>query len=395
MPWRTVFADRNTGELVGEPESPLERRFSWRLNRLATSTMGLPLEDELADRALAGDVLAVAYEDDTVRFVGESTDAEEDVEEATKRVSATFADAGERLGTRLVGRSPTGYTMTPTGAGWSRAVGVLDLLDLANAEADTGIRRGLGTDSGGGVMRTRGYAGGTAVGSEPAGPFHYKPLAEVIAEVAGTLDGFDWEVAPAVPVQDALGLKVGVLNTYAARGALRPDAVFAYSNDREDRGNVRSYKRVVTKQGLITEGYSIPPDFPNAALAGGGVQTWSNAAAAAKWGRRMASIPSDLTVAELRLKLLQQHVAIRSFPRQTITLGGFTPGELAESVSDGRPIPYVPRFNLDYFLGDVVPFRATVDGQVRFNGLVRIYGADVAIDSEGSATTTVIVIPTD
>lgn len=373
MPWETVLLDDLTGAAVGELSNPYDRSISWRHNRVTTSHFAVDLRDPLADRLLEADLLVKLYEDDILRGVHEVTDVEEVVTEDKKRLGVTCSDAFWRLGARLIGKSTTGHTVTNQDI----ATAISGLLAGVNAEDDTGVRMGS-VDN---------------LADVYAGPWHYKPLAEVISELAATLDGPDWRINPVEPTADATGVKWGELELRNAIGTTQPHAVFAYSDDEDDRGNVKSYTRTVSKQGMLNTGYSLPPGFPDTDPTAAAVQSWYDGPARARWHWREGVVPGDLGADNLRLKLLQEHVAVRKNPREVITFNGLLPSDLVNAAEAGIHVPACPAFKVDYDVGDIVPFRATVDGVSRVNGLFRIYGVDLAISDEGLETPTVSVIP--
>jgi hypothetical protein len=382
--WSSVLVDDLTGAGVGEVSNSYDRTLSWRVRRVTTAHFAVRLDDPLADRLLGMDLLVKLYNDDwgpAPAFVGEITDVEEVVSGSSKRLGITAQDASWRLAGRLIGKSTAGYTASPP---TTYTAALVALLAEVNAQDDTGLRAGV-VEPG---------------GADFLGPWYYRPLGEVLAELAATLDGPEWRVRGVEPTVDGTGLKWGELDLVnAVGGALRDNAVFGYSDAEDDRGNVNDYRRLISKQGMLNTGYALPPGFPDTTQ--GDVQQWHDATARARWHWREGVIPGDIADNALRLKLVQQHVAVRKGPRETIVIGGLAPGVLAAAAADvayaGRPAPYMPRFGpgQDYDLGDILPFRASVDGQARFDGLVRCYGVDLVLDNLGNETPTLSVTPED
>lgn len=377
-----ILFDPDTLEAVGEvADLRADRSYSYRHNRITTSHFTMALEDPLGDRVLETDLLAASWRGEYVAgeivypekpaFVGEITDVEEVVDETGRRIGVTAGDASFILGQRLIGKSVAGYSKTVPAL---RRTILTELLDELNAGGDTGLRMGTLED----------------LGTVTVGPWNYKPAAEVLAELAAPLDGCDWRVEPVLPTADATGVYWGRLNLYYAKGIARPDAIFSFTDDPEDLGNVRGYNRTRTKQGMATDAYSLPPGFPETTEL---VKAWQDLPARAKWRRREAVIAGDLGVAELRLALAQQTVAVRANPRETITFGAILPSEIAQAAQAGEPIPDVPVFGVDYDVGDVVRFRATVGGDERLDVLVRVWGVDLSIDDAGVETPILATTP--
>jgi hypothetical protein len=382
--WGPLLVADFDGTILGEILNPRGRTFSYRVNRVRTAKVGIDLREPLADRVLTGDVILKAYEDDELAFLGEPTDSDEVITEATKAVTATFQDPTFGLATRLVGKGSLqniggvdtwvwGYTRdTPV----DRGTVISELLTAANAESDTHVRMGALEAS----------------STDTVGPWHFKPLSEVLSELSAPLDGYDWQMRPTEPTPDGLGVKWAELDIVAVLGgALRRDAVFAYSDEVEDRGNVKGYTRNVTKQNLTNDGFSLPPGFPDTGT--GGVVEYDDGLSQSRWGLRESVVASDLIDEGLRTQLLKETIAVRANPRQAIKIDGFFPEDIDDAAEAGTPIPARPEFGVDYNLGDVVPFRATIDGQTRVNGLFRVYGVDISVDDEGVATPSLYLTP--
>lgn len=381
MSWSTVLLDDLLGNAVGEVAKPYDRRISFRMRRLATQSFRVRLDDPLADPLLEGRVLAKTYEGIEgawdLRFVGDVVTAEEKGSESDKRVEVACADPFGRLSRRLIGKYQGGFSRP---VAQDRGLTVFELLAQANAEGDTGIRQGTLEGS----------------ASDIAGPWAFKPFAETVAELAAPLDGFDWRMRAVEPFLDSAGYPhprpvVGYLDIAPFFGALRPDAIFEYGTGRK---NVRDYNRAVTKEGLANAAYSLPPGYPESAyptaeqLAAGqiplNVQSNSDPVAADEWGLNEVVVPSDVTSDDLRAQLAIAHVQIRKTPRQIIT---FDP--VREDVG-----VQVPQFKQDYDVGDLVPFRAInpETGSVRVDAVMRIYGVDVSIESEGQEQMTLTLV---
>jgi hypothetical protein len=374
--WSLVVVTSGDGTPLGELRNPTERSLSERLRRPTTTTFKLNLREPLADVLLDGNALVKMYESDPVftslfgaadqlRFHGEVVDAEESCDEQSSTVKVTCADPLYALTDRLVGKSTEGYKPTAQRGAIAAAI-----LDSANGEGNTLLRLGtvqIGTTT-------------------TAGPWHYKPALEAIAELAAAMDGFDYRVRPVEPTHDAQGLYIGLLDIVANQGTYREDAIFEFGTGRH---NVRRYKRPTTKQGQLNRGYALPPGFPeNAGTAT--VVTASDADSIATWRLREGVIPQDLADQALRQQLVDRHVQVRHEPRETITFEPFPTGYQRH----GKPVP-VPRFKVDYDTGDTVIFRAVKHGRVRANAAMRAYGVDVAISDKGIATPSPILQPGD
>jgi hypothetical protein len=171
-------------------------------------------------------------------------------------------------------------------------------------------------------------------------------------------------------------------------GTDRPESVFEYG---DGLLNVRSYKRAVSIEGSATRVWSPPPGFPDNATQGVLMQIWPVLPDEAPLELLDDVITTDLNVETLRTQLLIHHLNARHGPRQTLE---FVP------VSDLGD--RVPRYGVDYELGDRVPFRASVDvtgsdgvtrKRKRIDATMRIYAVSISVDAMGVATPTLTVTP--
>lgn len=330
--------------------------MSWPLDRLATGKFKVRLDHPLAEPLLEGDCLVKAYQqtdgDSTpqLRMVAEVVTAEESAEDLNQSIAVTFAEAGFwRLVKRLVGKSAGGVTYGTALAPVDRGNIASFIIAAVNAEKDTGVRIGTVTPSANGFV----------------GPWYFKPVSEGILELSSTLDGFDFRFDPVEPVLDGSGLAVARFTASPALGEVRPEAIFEFGTG---KSNIKSYKRQVTKEGLLTKGYHLPSGFPESTEP---VVSSHDLPATAARGLMEGLVTSELTTAQLRSLLVQEHVQIRKQPRQIITFDPTIGGMV---------------LNRDLVPGDVITARAKIGGSVRFNGFFRVYEAEVSLDDNGAAS---------
>lgn len=355
--WNKVLTTLD-GTSLGEIRNASNRKVSIPLNRMVGGSFTVRLDHRRADEILSGDALVKAYENKTLRAVGEIITAEEVADENGGSIAVTYGDAMFRLLHRLIGKSATGYTQGTAGSPVDRGAIMAAMISAVQSEGDTGIRIGsLGASS-----------------STYVGPWYYQKIAERIAELAAALDGPDFEFVPMEPTKDASGVGLWTFNTYAAKGGDAPNAIFEFGTGKK---NVKSYSRPISKEGLMNVGYQLPPGFPDNGSQS--VITNSDPASIATRGRYEDVVSSDLVVDVLRTKLLQAHLAVRNKPRQVIT---FVPH------ANNAPI-----YGTDYSVGDTVRFRAVRDDEVRIDGRFRVYGIDFDIDDNGNASTSLQIVP--
>jgi hypothetical protein len=361
--WSLLLAGLD-GVTVGEIDNASDRRFDFPLNRIATGQFRIRLDHPFSAQLLEGDSLIKLYQRSSstseLRMVGEVVSVEEVAGESDAgSLAVTFAEAGFfRLNHRLVGKSATGVSYGTALSPVDRGLIAQQVIEAVNTETDTGVRIGSITASANGYV----------------GPWWYKPVGEAILELSATLDGFDFRFNPVEPTQDSAGLAVSQFTAAGALGQLRPDTVFEFGTGKR---NMKSLKRQVSRDGLMTRGYHLPPGFPETSEP---VVSSQNLTATAARGLHEGLVTSDLSVADLRAALVAEHVEVRKQARQLITF---------------EPTSYGTEFNVDYEVGDVVTARAVVDGSIRFDASFRIYGVEVSVTDEGLASYSLTLVTSD
>lgn len=366
MGWRFVLTDLQ-GQAVSELPGISGKTFAKPIGSTATASFTVPLDRDEADALIECDTLLRVYEDTPsgpyLHGHLRQITGEEAVAANSGSVAATFADPSWVLSRRLCGKSTTGYTMGTAVAPVDRGTIIADLLAGTNAESATGVVLGDTTPS------SSTYVEGWA----------YKPVLEAIAELAATLDGPDWRIRPVEFVPTSGQGTIGVLDVKASIGQLRPDTIFEFG---DGQYNVQSYTRSVTLDGTANRVFHLPADPATQT-----VLSRENGTSIAYRGLLEAVVSADLAPDQLRIALLEHHIAVRSGPKQTIT---FQPGSSLQNV---------PRLGAEdgYDVGDIVTFRASSQRktglQKRLNGLFRIYQASVSVNELGVATTSLTVVP--
>lgn len=355
--WRFILSDL-TGVEVAEVFQASSRACSRPLNGLPTASFTIALENPIADTIIGstplqyGNLLLKVYRGSTRMLVGPIVALEENVSGERGTLSVTAAGSLWRLYRRLIGKTTAGYgDGTPL---VMKDLGTIakNMIDVANAEGDTGIRPGTITAS----------------TSSFVGPWYFKKIGEAIIEIGpGTLGGFDFTIDPEEPVVDAGGLKIGTFRAGPFLGTTR-NLVFEYGTGLR---NVASYRRPITAEGLANKVYHLAPGFPDSVDAGltAVISATDSASIAARLIHEDV-VNADLSPDDLRQKLVNEHVAIRKRPRELVV---FNPT---------RNLPY--NYGTDYVEGDVVTARAVYNSKVRFDAAFRLYGCDFAIDDQGN-----------
>lgn len=369
--WRYIVTDLAGVELI-ELWNARGTNHAAPLNGVRTVTGSIDLEHPAAD-LLAADapaeqlrLLLKAYRNGERFLVGPFTDAEETAgPDGVGSVSFTAASPLARLLGRLIGKSTAGYgDGTPLA---TKDLGQIarGLIEAANAERDTGVRIGaIGASSSSYLERV-----------------YFKRIAELIAELGpGNLGGYDFDLEPVEPVADGLGVKLATFNTYGSKGQHRPNVVLEYGTGKR---NVQSYRRPISGSGRVTRAYSLAVGFPDAIAEGDTpvVSTIANDAEGA--GERFEDVVGngDLGVVDLRQRQTAEHVAIRKHPRNQWLV---TPAPATEY-----------EYGVDFEEGDTITARIVNPhtGRVRLNGIVRIYGVELARDDMGRETLELNLVP--
>jgi hypothetical protein len=324
-------------------------QFTRSLNKLATLSFQVRIDNPLGLSLSAADRYVKAYRNNVLVFVGPIISAVETAERSTQTIAITCADAGWTLSKRLAGKSGTGTLFSTV---TDRAQIAKTLIDTTNTEAATGIT-------------TANYAqtAGSAI-TYKAGP--YRKVLEAVQELGNALDGFDWRIHPVENwVNGALsGVNIGAIQMAPVIYAQKPNAVFEYGPG--TRSNVLSYSKARTRDGQANRVFHLgnDPATPN---------TGNNSAAQTTWGLLEDVAQADITDATMRQKLVDEHVAVRGNPRDLISV---TP-HIDPGVTGRLPLPFV-----DYDVGDEITFRAVANKVVRFSGALRVYAINVTVDQE-------------
>lgn len=354
--WTFGLVDMAANAPLGEIANCLERRVTFPLSRADSASFKVPVDNRFADRILETKDNVIVHDDlGVVRFNGPIVAAEETGED-DQLIAVTVGSPLWWAGLRITGRTRAGASYTETsGPGL-----IYSLIYEANSDGNTTI--GLGSAPPAGTSVT-------------VGPWHFKPIDEAILEVASTLGGPDFWLEYLEPGSSSVwGPQAAMLGVDDARGTDRSGSVFLEYG--MGQHNMKAYKRAVTRAGLLTRAYGLPPGFPDTTEA---VTLETDVTLEGTYGRAYAAVANDLIDPTMRAALLAAHVNIRKQPRQVIT---FTP-ERADS----------PRLGVDYDVGDLVTGRAEVNGATRFDAAFRVYQAAIDLDTEGNATPSIDVVP--
>jgi hypothetical protein len=394
--WTFMLTDR-VGNQLGEIRNATGRSLRFPLGRTPTLTFTVDAGHPFASQLITQDkVMVRAYDDasgtKTVRFVGPVSGYSKHRESGKGTISVAASGLQWRLDRRLIGKNIAGAT-DGTNALTLKDRGVImgDILDAVNAgeastiwaDADnTGIRRGTITPS----------------STTYIGPLRYVTVSQVYSDLTSTLDGPDWQIRYSdYPLpSDAQGVILGYLDVSAALGQVQPNVVWAFGTSPH---NVASWDDVGDATGLANLAVNLPPGYPDTSQDQ--PIPWSDATSIADRGLNETVVTADLQTADLRTRLVQGHVRVRKTPRRVIS---FVP--VAEDPSAPIDQRRVPRFGVEFGLGDVMTFRAverfpvtdaggTVIGYTEtptVDVLTRCFVAQLDLDDNGVASTTLTLI---
>jgi hypothetical protein len=369
----------------GEILNASQRRLAIPLSKLSTASFQIRLDNPLAANLEHAEGMIKVYRDSELMFYGPVVSAEETASRDSQTLAVNAVDAGWFLQHRLAGKSKTGQMFA---ANIDRAVVCGTLIVIANTEANTfvwpdsmsqlsltSLSNSFGQFSAGSFTRpainyTNPISAGSAVStttSYAAGP--YKPILEIIRELSVGQDGFDWAIVPYdnhVPGAVAPN-KIGEFRAWPLRGQDQSEAVFEYGTGRH---NIQDYKRTVNRDGQANKVYHIAAPGPDA--PGYPVVSAINSASISDWGLLEDLAAADLLTQSLRQRLVDEHVRVRSYPRQVVefTPHIFVPGRM-------------PNYGTDYRVGDNVRARIAYNDRVKLDALVRVWGVGFDIDELG------------
>jgi hypothetical protein len=345
----------------------------------------------LAQRILDGDLTILSGYDLTVQaeplFQGPIVGYQKTRNAQGGQIQFTAAGAGWYLSHRLIGQSNAGATFGTT------ALSLLDrgeiigrIVDACNNGEAVNVFAPLGNNT---TIR-RGTI--TASSNTYVSGWTYKNAWEAITDLSSTLDGPDIRVRPVEPFTDATGVVLGLIDVVPAIGSTQPNAVFAFGTAPY---NVSEWTDVGDSSTLANRAVNLPSGFPDNATDQPVVwpATWIDDGR----GLHETVVAADLVTADLRLKLVQEHVRVRKTPRRVIS---FTP--TAEDSTASIDQRRGQRLFVDFNVGDTIPFRAVerfdvtdasgmVVGQNEVSTvdlLMRVFAAELAIDDQGVAQPT-------
>jgi hypothetical protein len=380
--WSLVLTNLQ-GAVLGEIIGATEVQVAIPLNRIPTMQFRVPLWHSLAPALLESDTMIKAYRRDPgggtnrLVFVGLVQNGSESGTELQQTIQMTAVGPYFRLTKRLIGTTKGGATFNSGVTGSpptpiARSVGQIahDVLVTANGRGYTGIEAfGSVTGTPGQLINSGPVSGDPPVGMAQGsvGPWWLKNAAEAIAELAASLNAFDFMVYPVEPANVGKAFpQIGYLHVEDLIGDAKPNAIFEYGTP---RANVKEYTRDLTRDGYLNRAV-VPvsgwPDGTTKDLVVREDTTYITNVGLYEEAVNDAGVEDDT----LRANIGDEHLLYRKTPREIVT---FT------VVSNAKPTPYV-----DFNVGDYVRGRAQVRGILRFDSMFRIWGMTFSLDQNGN-----------
>jgi hypothetical protein len=348
--WRYVLCDAN-GVSLGELRA-YQRTLSVGISQTATATCVIREVDPLWTTLQTGPSRLKVYDSaGNLRFFGPVISDEETAEGGGASVKITAADLSFELAHRFIARDIHGISTTFLNKRPDQIVS--STLSSVNGDRATGISMG-------------------SVGSFiklPTVSYLWKPALDIIVELAGIDGSYEWLLRY---VDGAAGAAPTVyLDLPSVTGSDLTTSVFlGYGSGKR---NCSAYSRVRTVEQMATVVWAIGSGSTR-------VQSAHDTGAESTYNCRREDVLNfqDIQTNNLLDALATAHVNVRSVPRSVVVL---------------TPLPNTLRYGVDYVFGDTLTGHVTVGGQVRVNGPIRIWAADVDIDDDGQEVPTLHTVP--
>lgn len=361
------------GVRVGEIINGYERKYTANLSKPSTASFQIRKDNAIIPYLFSQeeDYLLQIWQGETLRMWGPILTSNLAMTEGSvPSVAVTAADPAWRMGRRFY----WGY-----GAGFVQSTADKALLAQALIGFQNSRSEGAGIASTGIYAGYSNTCGSTGAYSIPTG----KSGLQGIQELAQGFDGFDWYIEPLStpnPVSPNAPY-IGGFRAAAIVGVEKSGVAFEFGVGRRNMRAI-NYLRDQTSRAnsvinMSEEGYEVTPLNTAPIIGKIDKENWE------RYGllEDMAELSGVPTVA-LREQYAQEALNVRKFPRRVLSM--------TSDIDDGTG--RVPQFGSDYWLGDTVPARAMIDGDLIFNGNVRVYSVEVSLNNAGTATYTPILL---
>jgi len=361
--WSWQLTD-STFKPLGDILNFREAKLTLPLNKVNTASFNIRLDNPLAVSMISDLGYLKIYRNKVLLFYGPLiTVAEVGAgDNATIQVNAS---GPEWIFTqRLRGRQASGIKTLGANA---RSAKFIEHLASANAEGETHIDYTTGPISG----------GSTAIYESTP----YRTLAEVLDDMSNTAEGFDWDIIPQENYINGLVVsqKIGRIIIANEINVEQANAVFEWG---VGRNNIASFTRTVDRTTLANRAYNFTAAGPEA--AGAPTVSAENASSISTYGLQEALVTANILNTTLRQALVNENIEVRKNPRQTIVFQPST--NVAPNALTG--VSPVPSVGVDYKIGDSVRVRIVQKEVIHFDAMVRVWGAEYALDENFKETQT-------
>lgn len=355
----------------GELLNASDRVTNIALSKTDTATFKIRTDNPLADLCISLEGYVKVYRDGSLTFYGSLYTAEESVDEQGAYITCSAVSPAFQFQKRFLYPNTIVYTadraaITATLMGnlntqfASYYAGPFSGVEDYRAIGETGIDATVLPVSSGSTIS---YNVGTI-----------KSMADIISELSSGTQGFDWRLVPHENFSGGVvtGSTIAYFTAAQTLGSTKPEAVFEFGTG---RNNIKAYTRTVSRDTQANRIYHVGPS--GAATIDYSIPSFR------RWNAAEDHINTDINDAAAAADLAAQHIYVRKEPRTTIS---FTP---SGDYGDSR----LPKFGVDYGIGDVITGRAVSNGSTRFNGLFRVWAVSLAVDNNGIETTTLTLTP--
>lgn len=351
------------GEELGEIKNATDRNLQLAINRPSTASFTMKPSDEMLSYIFADDTLLQVWEDKTLRFYGNVVSSEFATQEAggSPTIKINAANPAWKLSKRLLGLNNGGdaYSGDKAKMAWK----MLNKLNTDTVTYPTKPYTGIKLNS------EASYSSGST-GSYTAGP--YKSALGCINDLAHGIDGFDWYISPLDE-----GETIGLWEAKAVYGT-EASAVFEHGYGSH---NVKQITYLRDLGNLANKAFHLPDE--GLGEVGAEVKVGSNSPSLEHRGRyEEVADAFGIVDGGLRQSWVDDVVKVKGNPR---FVAGMT---LAQDDGTGR----VPQIGTEFWLGDMVTARSVVENVTLFNGKVRVYQINIAVNDAGTASITPILI---
>lgn len=368
--WSWQLTD-STFKPIGEIVNFREAKLLLPLNKINTASFNIRLDNPLAASMISDLGYLKVYRNKVLLFYGPLITVAEVGTGDTSTIQVNAAGPEWIFSYRYRGRQASGIKQLGSEA---RSAKFVAHIASANSDAETHIDYTTGPISG----------GSTAIYETTP----YRTIAEVLDDMSNTAEGFDWDIIPQENYVngDVISQKIGKIIIANEINVEQANVVFEWG---EGRNNISSFTRTVDRTTLANRAWNFTSAGPEA--PGAPTVSDEDATSISTYGLQEALISANILNTTLRQALVNENVEVRKNPRQTIVFQPTTivgPNPLTE-------VSNVPSVGIDFKVGDSVRVRIVQNKVVHFDGMVRVWGAEYALDENLKETQTLTLSNTN